>query len=271
LELVYRISKRRALFIVVDLIIVTASYLISYILRFYPDELKTHMFLLDYTHFFVLIIPYLIAFYIFQIYRIIWEYSNLNDVYKLGISNVSGFFLFIFLVFVFRLNYSRLVFILTFFFILIGTIFYRVLVRDYFSKRRNRNNNRETPKEDTLKERRILIAGAGEAGRTILAELLREGLGKNVVGFIDDDPLKKGKIFNGKEIFDSTENVEKVATDNNVDEVLIAMPSRVRGNKQTGFSYKKDRKKYFYQDPSFHHRASGRETAYRIVTGYQYR
>ena len=225
MELVYRISKRRSLFIVVDLIIVTASYLISYILRFYPDELKTHMFLLDYTHFFVLIIPYLVAFYVFQIYRIIWEYSNLNDVYKLGISNVSGFFLFIFLVFVFRLNYSRLVFILTFFFILIGTIFYRVLVRDYFSKRRNRNNNRETPKEDTLKERRILIAGAGEAGRTILAELLREGLGKNVVGFIDDDPLKKGKIFNGKEIFDSTENVEKVATDNNVDEVLIAMPS----------------------------------------------
>ena len=45
------------------------------------------------------------------------------------------------------------------------------------------------------------------------------------MGFIDDDPLKIGKILNGKKIFDNTGNVEKVAADNNVDEVLIAMPS----------------------------------------------
>ena len=37
--------------------------------------------------------------------------------------------------------------------------------------------------------------------------------------------MKIGKIFNGKKIFDSTENVEKVTADNDVDEVLIAMPS----------------------------------------------
>ena len=224
MEIVYRVSKKRSLFILTDLLLIVASYAISYVLRFYPD-LGQHLFLLDTIHFILLLFPYLFTFYIFQIYRIIWEYSNINDVYKLGLANVAGFLLFIFIVFVLRLNYSRLVFILTFFFILIGTIFYRVLIRDYFSKRRNRNNHKEKAGEGVLTERRILIAGAGEAGRTILAELSREGLGKNVVGFIDDDPLKIGKILNGKKIFDNTGNVDKVAADNNVDEVLIAMPS----------------------------------------------
>jgi len=123
------------------------------------------------------------------------------------------------------MNYSRLVFILTFFFILIGTVFYRVIIRDYFSKKSNRKKNKVISGEQHFKTRKILIVGAGEAGRTILAELDRKGLSKSVVGFIDDDLRKIGKIFNGKKIFESTENIEKIISDFNADEILIAMPS----------------------------------------------
>ena len=140
-------------------------------------------------------------------------------------ANITGFLTFIIMVFTFKLHYSRLVFILTFFFILIGTIFYRVLIRDYFSRRGIKNNSQGTKRDQELEEKKILIVGAGEAGRTILAELSREGLGKNVVGFIDDDSHKIGKIFNGKKIFNNTRNVGQVIREQGADEILIAMPS----------------------------------------------
>jgi len=192
-EFIYKVSKRRSLFILVDLIIILASYFISYVLRFYPDILS-HQFLLKPLYFVMLFSSYFISFYLFQIYRIIWEYSNIKDVYKLCIANITSFLIFIFIVFIFKMNYSRLVFILTFFFILIGTVFYRVIIRDYFSKKSNRKKNKVISGEQHLKTRKILIVGAGEAGRTILAELDRKGLSKSVVGFIDDDLRKIGKI-----------------------------------------------------------------------------
>jgi len=154
-----------------------------------------------------------------------WTYSNIKDVYKLGIANITGFLPFIFIVFIFSMRYSRLVFILTFFFVLIGTIFYRVIIRDYFSKLRDKNSIKPSRIEQELKSRKILIVGAGEAGRTILAELFKKNLRKNVVGFIDDDPNKIGKIINGKKIFGGIASIKKIISDYNINEVFITMPS----------------------------------------------
>ena len=113
MEWIYKISRRKVLYIIVDTITILSSYIISYLLRFYPD-LDSHLFLLKPIYFVILVASYLVSFYLFQIYRIMWTYSNIKDVYKLGIANITGFLPFIFIVFIFSMRYSRLVFILTF-------------------------------------------------------------------------------------------------------------------------------------------------------------
>lgn len=224
MEFIYNLSRRKVPYIIVDISIILSSYFISYFLRFYPG-LDTHLHFFKPVYFILLVTSYLIIFYLSQIYKIIWAYSNIKDVYKLGFANIGSFITVLLIILIFIKTYSRLVFILTFFLILIGTIFYRVLLRDYFSKWKDKNNVKHSPIEQQLKSKKILIIGAGESGRTILAELLKKGLRKNVVGFIDDDPEKIGKIFNGKKIFAGTEKIEKIISNHKITEIIIAMPS----------------------------------------------
>ncbi|UTI64710.1 polysaccharide biosynthesis protein [Paraconexibacter antarcticus] len=75
--------------------------------------------------------------------------------------------------------------------------------------------------------RGVLIVGAGDGGQLVLREILRNpGLGLTPVGFVDDDPLKKGQRIDGVKVLGTTgddfaEVLEEVAPD----EVTIAVPS----------------------------------------------
>jgi FlaA1/EpsC-like NDP-sugar epimerase len=75
--------------------------------------------------------------------------------------------------------------------------------------------------------RSVLIVGAGDGGRLLLRELLRNpDLGMRPVGFIDDDPRKIGvRIDRGLDVLGTTEELGQVLEDVEPDEVLIAIPS----------------------------------------------
>ena len=75
------------------------------------------------------------------------------------------------------------------------------------------------------RRRRILVAGAGEAGRMIVHQLLRSGQNLVIVGFVDDDPLKWGTAIHGKEVIGSVEDLPAIVEYERVDELLVAMPS----------------------------------------------
>ena len=76
------------------------------------------------------------------------------------------------------------------------------------------------------KTRRVLIAGAGEAGTMTGRELLRHPEAKRVpVGFLDDDPGKRRLSFGGIPVLGTLADVEKVSALHGVDELLIAIPS----------------------------------------------
>ncbi|MEZ4322096.1 MAG: nucleoside-diphosphate sugar epimerase/dehydratase [Myxococcota bacterium] len=74
--------------------------------------------------------------------------------------------------------------------------------------------------------RRMLIVGAGDAGEAILREILRN-MAQEVepVGFVDDDPLKRGMKIHGVPVLGSTEEAKKLIADREVTEVIIAMPT----------------------------------------------
>jgi FlaA1/EpsC-like NDP-sugar epimerase len=76
-------------------------------------------------------------------------------------------------------------------------------------------------------ERTILIAGAGEGGRMVLREIMRNReLGLVPVGFLDDDPGKRGLRIDGVRVRGNTEDeLARILDDAEPDEVIIAIPS----------------------------------------------
>ncbi len=76
-------------------------------------------------------------------------------------------------------------------------------------------------------ERGVLIVGAGDGGRLVLREIARNrGLGLAPVGFLDDDPSKRGLRIDGVRVRgDTHEDLPRILDESHVDEVLIAIPS----------------------------------------------
>src|SRR3954452_12831077 len=74
--------------------------------------------------------------------------------------------------------------------------------------------------------RRVLIVGAGEGGRLALREMLRNPqLDIDPVGFVDDDPLKRGIRVEGVRVLGTTEDLGRILDEAEPDELTIAIPS----------------------------------------------
>ena len=76
-------------------------------------------------------------------------------------------------------------------------------------------------------DRSVLIAGAGDGGRLVLREIVRNrGLRLAPVGFVDDDPSKRGLRIDGVRVRGNTEgDLPRILDDDEPDEVIIAIPS----------------------------------------------
>lgn len=74
--------------------------------------------------------------------------------------------------------------------------------------------------------RGLLIVGAGDGGRLVLREILRNPeLGLKPVGFVDDDPTKRRLRIDGVKVLGTTSELGRVLEESEPDEVTIAIPS----------------------------------------------
>jgi FlaA1/EpsC-like NDP-sugar epimerase len=75
--------------------------------------------------------------------------------------------------------------------------------------------------------RDVLIVGAGDGGRLVLREIVRNpALGYRPVGFADDDPRKRGlRLDHGLRVLGRTDELARILDDVEPDEVIIAIPS----------------------------------------------
>ncbi len=72
----------------------------------------------------------------------------------------------------------------------------------------------------------VLVVGAGSGGQMVVRELqLNPNLGKTAIGFIDDDPRKRGMRMLGLKVLGSTEEIDVILDETEPDEVAIAIPS----------------------------------------------
>ena len=77
--------------------------------------------------------------------------------------------------------------------------------------------------------KRFLIVGAGNAGEALLREILRMPVVQyDVVGFIDDDPVKQGIHIHSIPVLGTVEQLPRICENRNIEEIAIAMPSATR-------------------------------------------
>jgi exopolysaccharide biosynthesis polyprenyl glycosylphosphotransferase len=71
----------------------------------------------------------------------------------------------------------------------------------------------------------VLVVGAGDLGRVVVERLQAHGeFGFTVVGFLDDDPGRQQREIQGVPVLGTTEDLERVVTEHQVDQVMIALP-----------------------------------------------
>lgn len=73
---------------------------------------------------------------------------------------------------------------------------------------------------------RVIVIGAGDAGAMVVREMRRNPqLRQEPIGFLDDDPVKRGKTISGVRVFGSLDRLSEILTEKAADEVVIAMPA----------------------------------------------
>ena len=79
---------------------------------------------------------------------------------------------------------------------------------------------------DGTVSRDALILGAGRAGEMLARALLRDpSHGYHPIGFIDDDPTKKGREVRGLRVLGHCEQISRIATHTGAGVIIIATPS----------------------------------------------
>ena len=206
--------KRRIFEVLLDVVLVILAYYFSYVLLFGPD-LAPEVWMMFLSTAPVLIFLKMTALLAAGVYRGLWRYISLDNliVYAKAVAAGSAASV-LALLFAFRFEgFSRAVFVLDamiFFLILAGS---RVAFRVF----------RQLLPSPSAGGRRVLIYGAGDAGELLLREMRNNlRLQYTPVGFVDDDPFKKGKVIHGLKVFGGNGHLRRVCEEHRIEEVLIS-------------------------------------------------
>jgi FlaA1/EpsC-like NDP-sugar epimerase len=208
-----------------DVLIFALSIVISYLFRFefslspiYIQQIKTVL---------LWIVPLkIIVFLSSGIYRGMWRYTSIRDFWLLARACLLSTLLILAVILYMSgfKGYSRAIFIVdgALTFLLIGGKL--MAIRSYFARYANPRIREELFPKVTYKK--VLIIGAGAAGEKILREIFENNqLHYKVIGFIDEDPQKKGRSIHGVHVLGNLGIITSVLEKEGVTEILIAIPS----------------------------------------------
>lgn len=151
----------------------------------------------------------IIVFYTADIYNIEGKLYSINNIIKFAITIIIANCLIAVAFYFFHpWRYSRIVFLLNFFFIFSFLFSWR-LVFEVVSKYGE-------------KPSRVLIVGAGAAGRA-LYNILDGSNDIEIIGYLDDDVEKRGMTIGSSKVIGDTSLLPSVVKDKDVDEVIVAI------------------------------------------------
>ena len=218
----------------VDIALITASIYGAHLVRFefsFPPEFAV----LFYKILPAVIFIKIVTFFFFDLYRGMWRYTSISDLFNIiKASTISSFLIIFLILFMTRFEgFSRSVFIIDWCLTVLFITGHRVAIRLYYEQlswdgswltAMHKLIGLLTKKQPEGKK--ILIVGAGDCGEKICREIINNlQLHQNIVGFIDDDPKKLGKKIHGIPVLGSVNDIKSVSQKTKADEALIAIPS----------------------------------------------
>ncbi len=208
----------------VQLLLVISSYLLSFMFRFDFNVPNNELTLMLKT-LPVLILCRLVLFYYYGLFSGWWSYVGMQDVINISKSVFFSSIAFLTcMAFIFGLHgFPRSVLIMD------GILVFLLLSGARFLVRMHREGIQTA--KNSRKGENVLIAGAGSAGVMMLNEIRRNPeIRLHPVGFVDDNPYKKGSTIQGLPILGSCSEIPDLAIKFDIDEVLICMPSATQKN-----------------------------------------
>ncbi len=217
----YNLVKRYAAKVVLDLIALVFAWVTSFLLVFSGRETLDIIVSLGWLNLVFILAP-LCCFLLFRLHSTIWRYSGLPDSLQIIKATSIGIVITIAII---LLASSHRVPNQVFFFNWMMVIFFtggiRVAVRQiheiYF---------RSKDKSKDVTRQRALIYGAGRAGEILLRNFSNTpNTGIDVVGLLDDDPLKKGQSVHNKRVLGDGRDIATLVRQYNISEIYFAIAS----------------------------------------------
>ena len=204
---------RKLVKFLIDIFLLNISLVISIFLKY--DQLQLTDKNINILVYFNL--SFCIVYFILKIYNNSWRFSGTSEYMSLvALSSSTTILSYIFRIFL-RLDTKSSLYFETwiiFTFLLIVSRFLMFLTRMKGITRSDANSEN------------VLIYGAGESGVLLVKESrINPNFPYRIVGFLDDNPNKKGGKVYGIKVLGGLEDVEKIIEKNEVSKIIISMPS----------------------------------------------
>ncbi len=207
--------KRRVFEIFLDVFLVSFSYYAAYTLLFGSLERRGNWNLFIKT-LPILVILKIFAFLAAGVYRGMWRYTSINDLFAFAKGVALGSVLSVLaILLLYRFDgFSRAVFIMDAVLLLVALTSSRMAFRLF---------RQMLPLPVNEDGRKILIFGAGDGGELALREIQNNPeLNYSPIGFVDDDPHKKGKVIRGLRVLGGNGSIPVICREYRIDEILLA-------------------------------------------------
>ena len=206
-------TLRKLVKFLIDIFLLNISLVISIFLKY--DQLQITNKNINILVYFNL--SFCVIYFILKIYNNSWRFSGTSEYMTLvALSSSTTILSYIFRIFLKQDTKSSLYFEtwIIFTFLLIVSRFLMFLTR-----------MKGITKSDINSEN-VLIYGAGESGVLLVKESrINPNFPYRIVGFLDDNPNKKGGKVYGLKVLGGLEDVEKIVEKNDVSKIIISMPS----------------------------------------------
>ncbi len=207
--------KRRILEVILDFLLISIAYYLAFWTAsgfFLDSETLDQVFLFLPVALGVTFASY----FLFGIYRGLWRYVGLDELLRFARAALGGLIGFAALmIFIFpAAGVPNAVYLLFGVFLLISLVASRLSFRVL-----DRVFSRQTAR---TQERNVLICGAGDAGEMVLRWIqMNPKLGYRPIGFLDDDPFKKGRRIHGVDVLGAVEDLEALLDERNIDGIIV--------------------------------------------------
>ncbi|GKI15555.1 nucleoside-diphosphate sugar epimerase [Oscillospiraceae bacterium] len=223
-ELVRRFRKQ--ILILFDILVITASYLVPWVLIAGRASYQQYASLLA-ASCFLFVCCFEIVYGLMGMYDSLWRYAEIVEFFRLCVASVIAVALFVVTsLFIFTdVRVPRSVYFLSALFAVSLTLYSRLTYRMY--------RNVKLGKQGRKLARRTLLIGAGDAASTLLHEQFKSPSPEmNIICCVDDAPEKQGRYIMGIQIMGTTEDIPELVERCEIETVLLAIPTMDEENKR---------------------------------------